>query len=147
MNEFQKAESKGREKTEKYLKTQNIKSYSFTEGQMDRTDGQFINKNKKLEVFEIKVRGKLYPTWMLEVSKLKAIVQRMKDEGATDGHYYCIYQNTMYDYSIRDVVKFVKENPQSVKEYNCPVSTMADNGRIIKKTIDLPLHLAKITEL
>lgn len=114
---------------------------------MDRTDGSFINKNKKLEIFEIKVRYKLYDTWMMEVSKLKAIVAKMKAEGAVNAHYYTIYGNTLYDYRVRDIVKFCKENPQAIDEKWCPMTTEGNQSKILKKCINLPHHICNIIEL
>ena len=81
-----------------------VTDFKFTEGKFDKVDC-FLNLKKRWEV-EIKVRAdsaENYSTLFLEVSKLKAMIELIKQGQAEEGLYINFIGNKLYIFNIRAV--------------------------------------------
>lgn len=140
MNEFQKAEQKGREQFLTLLQQIEATDIVFTEDEFDRTDCYFTFKGRRLTA-EIKVRNiahNQYPTHLLEVSKLEALVEIQKEQ-QLDNFWYVNFFNDgvccIYD---RQRIK----QGGKIQYYHCNRTTVVDNGKINKKMIELDRKVA-----
>lgn len=94
----------GRGLFESFLKQIGITDYQFTVGKFDKVDC-FFNSGKRWEA-EIKVRSDSaegYSTLFLEVAKLKAMIDLIKQNQAEEGVYINFIRNKAYIYNIRTI--------------------------------------------
>lgn len=94
----------GRGLFESFLKEKGIEDYKFTEGKYDKVDC-FINADKRWEV-EIKVRAdsaESYSTLFLEATKLKAMIELIKNQEAEEGLYVNFISNKAYIFNLRRI--------------------------------------------
>ena len=136
MNEFQKAENKGRLLFKSFL-DQIGATGQPTEDSYDRVDYYFQLKDGRKVVAEIKVRYSYYDDWMIEADKLKALQQKRKEQGLDGAIYVCFYDNSMYIYQM----KAIKDYGTTTQKY-CKCTTVEDNGYRWKDVVLVPTDKA-----
>lgn len=74
---------------------------------------------------------------MIEVDKLKALLQIKKDKGLDGAYYVCFYDNQMYLFSITSIIKY------GIKQLKyCKRTTMGMNDYVLKDVILVPTDKA-----
>ena len=128
MNEFQKAENKGRQLFKSFL-DQIGATGQPTEDSYDRVDYYFQIKDKKY-VAEIKVRSAFYSDYLIEKDKLQALLDTKAQEGLDGAFYVCFYKNQMYLFTTSKIIQY--GSPQ--RKY-CKRTTMGMDDYILKDVI------------
>lgn len=136
MNEFQKAENKGRLLFKSFL-DQIGATGQPTEDSYDRVDYYFQLKDGRKVVAEIKVRYSYYPDYMIESDKLEALQQKQKDQGLDGAIYVCFYDTSMYVFQMG----IIKKYGTNTQKY-CKCTTVEDNGYRWKKVVLVPTDKA-----
>lgn len=140
MNEFQKAENKGRQLFKSFL-DQIGATGQPTEDSYDRVDYYFQIKGKKA-VAEIKVRNAYYSDYLIEKDKLQALEDTKAQEGLDGAYYVCFYRNQMYIFSTNTIKQYGR--PQ--KKY-CKRTTMGMDDYVLKDVILVPTDKANRFDL
>ena len=131
MNEFQKAENKGRQLFKSFL-DQIGATGQPTEDTYDRVDYYFTYKGKKA-VVEIKVRNTYYSDFIIEADKLQVLLDAKAQEGLNKAYYVCFYKNQMYIYTTEAIIKYGRRGTP-----NCKNSTVAFTGYVPKEVLYVP---------
>lgn len=135
MNEFQKAENKGRQLFKSFL-DQIGATGQPTEDSYDRVDYYFQIKDKKY-VAEIKVRSAFYSDYLIEKDKLQALEDTMAQEGLNGAFYVCFYGDQMYLFN----TKTIKQYGSPQQKY-CKRTTMGMDDYVLKDVILVPTDKA-----
>ena len=131
MNKFQESENKGRQLFKSFL-DQIGATGQPTEDIYDRVD-YYFQLNGKKAVAEIKVRYSYYNSWIIEVDKLKALLQKRKERNLDGAIYVCFYGNSMYIYQISVIKKYGIRDTRKCKD-----STVAFSGYVLKDVLYVP---------
>lgn len=140
MNEFQKAENKGRALFKSFL-DQIGATGQPTEDTYDRVDYYFQIQGKKA-VAEIKVRNAFYSDYLIEADKLQALEDTKDSEGLNGAFYVCFYGNQMYIYT----TKAIKQYGKRENRY-CKRTTMGQDDYILKDVVLVPTDKASRYDL
>ena len=143
MNEFQKAEMKGRAKFESLLQQKGITDYNFTTDQYDPVDCYFLGKGSTQWMAEIKVREKLWDPLFMEALKFKEMKQIVKDSKAADGMYVNFIGNKCYIFLLSQITK---ANGCYVDNVLANRYTAINADKVNKLMICLPIKLAQVFE-
>ena len=135
MNEFKKSELKGREIFKSFLDQVGATGQP-TEQDYDTVDYFFQLKGKKF-VAELKVRNEYYDEYLIEVPKLKALLQKKEDQGLDGAFYVCIYGNTMYVFSTNTITKY----GTTTQKY-CKRHSVLNDGYRLKDVVLVPTNRA-----
>ena len=135
MNEFQKAENKGRQLFKSFL-DQIGATGQPTEDTYDRVDYYFQIKDKKY-VAEIKVRNAYYSDYLIEQDKLQALEDTKAYEGLNGAFYVCFYGDQMYLFS----TSIIKQYGSPQQKY-CKRTTMGMDDYVLKDVILVPTDKA-----
>ena len=141
---FTKTELLGRGLFESFLTDKGIKNYNFTEGKFDKVDC-FITAQKRWEV-EIKVRSDYaegYSTLFLELSKLQAMIDLIKQNQAEEGLYINFISNKAYIFNLRSICKAIKQKQVYISSRYCNRTTAVASDKTDKRMIELPKKLAE----
>ena len=135
MDNFDKAENKGRALLESFLNQANITDWQPTTDKYDGVDGYFTHNGKKT-VAEIKVRNIMYldyPTHYLELIKYNHMIDILNEGGATVG-FYCNFfgDDILYIYNILNAADC------EISWEWCKKTSAADNGETYKQMINIP---------
>ena len=140
---FTKTELLGRGLFESFLKENGFTDYKFTEGKFEKVDC-FINAEKKWEV-EIKVRADSaedYSTLFLEVAKLKAIIDIIRNQEAEEGIYINFISNKAYIFNLRSICQALQKKQLYISSRLCNRTTAVASDKTDKRIIELPKKLA-----
>ena len=135
MNEFQKAENKGRQLFKSFL-DQIGATGQPTEDSYDRVDYYFQINGKKA-VAEIKVRSAFYSDYLIEKDKLQALEDTKAQEGLNGAFYVCFYGDQMYLFN----TKTIKQYGSPQQKY-CKRTTMGMDDYILKDVVLVPTDKA-----
>lgn len=141
---FTKTELLGRGLLESFLKEKGIVDFKFTEGKYDKVDC-FINANKRWEV-EIKVRAdsaESYSTLFLEATKLKAMIELIKNQEAEEGLYVNFIGNKAYIFNLRRICQALQKKQVYISSRFCNRTTAVASDKTDKRMIELPKKLAE----
>lgn len=141
---FTKTELLGRGLFESFLKEKGFTDYKFTEGKFDKVDC-FINANKRWEV-EIKVRAdsaESYSTLFLEATKLKAMIELIKNQEAEEGLYVNFIGNKAYIFNLRRICQALQKKQVYISSRFCNRTTAVASDKTDKRMIELPKKLAE----
>lgn len=136
-------ETIGRTQFESLLnQAKNANYWQPTTDKYNHVDGYFYLDNKKI-VVEIKTRDKKYadyPTHLMELDKYMNLTKAMVDHNCFTGYYANFFEDTLYLYDLRNI-----------NTINCKITeryvsrtTVEDNGKKMKKFLELPAKLAKV---
>ena len=143
MDNFDKAENKGRALLESFLNQANITDWQPTTDKYDGVDGYFTHKGNKT-VAEIKVRNikyKDYSTHLMELDKFMNMTKTKIDNDCASGMYFNFFgDDDLYIYNIRDINTIECE----VTSLWCAKTTAANNGSTYKQMINIPTTKAQI---
>lgn len=145
MDNFEKAEQSGRALFKSLLEQCNITQYLETEDKFDIMDMQYTLKGKTTGV-EIKKRAKQYEdydTYLMEVSKFKALANKIKN-GEIDNACYINFfgEDTAYIFSIRAIAKAIRANQIQIRQTYCNRTTAVASEKVLKATLYLPKSMA-----
>ena len=135
MNEFQKAENKGRQLFKSFL-DQIGATGQPTEDSYNRVDYYFQINGMKA-VAEIEVRNAYYSNYMIEADKLQALEDTKAQEGLNGAFYVCFYRDQMYLFDTKTIKQYGRRDIT-----NCKNSTMAFTGYIPKEVLYVPTDKA-----
>lgn len=145
MNNFKENERRGRALLNSLLQQLGFTNIEETPDTYDRVDC-YAQKGNARVCFEVKVRnlidrktGKIYDESMLEVSKVAAVLQRVKDEHLQGGFYACFFQNKAFIYNLQ---KLQYRRGQQF----CPRTTSGDNTQVLKSVVYFKTLDARIFE-
>lgn len=144
MVKFVKEEERGRVLLNSLLEQLGFTNIEETDI-FDRVDC-YAQKGNARVCFEVKVRnlidrktGKLYDESMLEVSKIAAIMERVKEKHLNGGFYACFFQNKAFIYNLQGI-KYRRA------QIMCPYRTAGDNHLVMKDIVYFKTLDAKIFE-
>lgn len=145
MDEFDKAEQSGRALFTEILQQLQITDYKESVEKYDTLDMYFTIKDKYTGI-EIKKRDKQfehYDTYLMEVSKFKALVNRLKS-GEIDQIYYVNFfgADTVYIFSLRKIADGIKNGTVTVSSTYANRTTAAYSGKVEKRILLLPKQYA-----
>lgn len=145
MDKFEENERKGRALLNSLLEQLGFTNIEETTGTFDRVDCYAQKGNAKV-CFEVKVRnlidrktGKIYEESMLEVSKVAAIMKKVKEKHLDGGFYACFFQNKAFIYNLRGI-KYRRDQTL------CPFKTSGNNRLVLKDVIYFKTLDARIFE-
>ena len=145
MNNFTEHERRGRDLLNSLLEQLGFTDIEETTDAYDRIDCYAQKKGVKV-CFEIKVRnlidrrtGKLYEDSMLEISKVAAIIRRVRREKLAGGFYVCFFQNKAFIYNLHKL-------RYRIGQRLCPMTTAGDNTRVMKNVVYFKTLDARIFE-
>ena len=145
MDEFDKAEQSGRALFTEILQQLQISDYRESVEKYDTLDMYFTIKEKYTGV-EIKKRDKQfehYDTYLMEVSKFNALVNRLKS-GEIDQIYYVNFfgADTVYIFSLRKIIEGIKKGKITANSTYANRTTAAFSGKVEKRILLLPKQYA-----
>ena len=145
MDEFDKAEQSGRALFTEILQQLQISDYRESVEKYDTLDMYFTIKEKYTGV-EIKKRDKQfehYDTYLMEVSKFNALVNRLKS-GEIDQIYYVNFfgADTVYIFSLRKIIEGIKKGTITANSTYANRTTAAFSGKVKKRILLLPKQYA-----
>ena len=145
MDEFDKAEQSGRALFTEILQQLQISDYRESAEKYDTLDMYFTLKEKYTGV-EIKKRDKQfehYDTYLMEVSKFNALVDRLKS-GEIDQIYYVNFfgADTVYIFSLRKIIEGIKKGKITANSTYANRTTAAFSGKVEKRILLLPKQYA-----
>ena len=143
MNEFQKAEMKGREKFESLLLQKGITDYKFTTDKYAPVDCYLLGKDCTQWMAEIKVRDKIWDPLFMEALKYKEMKQIVKDGKAENGLYVNFIGDRCYIFTLDQITK---ANGCYVTNVLANRYTAINADMIYKQMICLPTKLAQVYE-
>lgn len=135
MDNFERHENKGRRKLEAIFNSSDkVAKYEFTTGKFDRLDCFTTGYSGNLTAYEIKDRdisSTLYPDYILEVPKYKALMAAY-DDGYTPYYINFFADNTviLWDVSKIDITNRVIKKP-------CTRTTAENYGNRVEKEVVL----------
>ena len=141
MDNFSYAENIGRTKFQALLDQKGITDYQFTPDQFNPVDCYFTQGVQW--VAEIKVRNREYPTLFMELSKLKSMIQIIKEGEAQNGLYVNFIGDKCFIFDIREICKNNKENHLKIQQKWLPRTTAEDSDYVYKDVIELPIGWAQ----
>lgn len=145
MDEFDKAEQSGRALFKTILDQCQITDYRESEEKYDTLD-LYTTINSKSTGIEIKKRDKQfehYPTYMMELYKYNALVDRV-NSGELNQIYYVNFfgDDTVYIFSLRRIAQGIKDGTVQVTSTYANKTTAAFNGKVEKRILLIPKELA-----
>lgn len=142
INDFIKAENKGRAKFEKLVEQNwDIYGLEFTTNTYDNIDAYFYYKGKKFAV-EIKNRESYYDSWNVEVLKYEKMKEQIENGSIQGGYFSVFYKDKAYLYDFNTIEKCYADF--GVGNMYARKTTMRDSSYTNKKVITLPVSRAKI---
>lgn len=145
MDNFSKAEQEGRQMFKSLLEQCNITEYLETEDKYDTMDMLYKRNGRTIGV-EIKVRDKRYEgydTYLMELSKYNALVEKV-NSGAVDNAAYVNFfgNDTVYIFPLRKVAQAIKDGSAKIDTTYCNKTTAVYSDKVAKQTIKIPKSLA-----
>lgn len=145
MDEFDKAEQSGRTLFKTILDQCQIADYRESEEKYDTLDLYASVKDRSTGI-EIKKRDKQfehYPTYMMELYKYNALVDRV-NSGELDQIYYVNFfgNDTVYILSLVKIAQGIKNGTVTVTSTYANKTTAAFSGKIEKRILLIPKELA-----
>lgn len=145
MDEFDKAEQSGRALFTEILQQLQITDYKESVEKYDTLDMYFTIKDRYTGV-EIKKRDKKfehYPTYMMELYKYNALVERVVS-GECDQIYYVNFfgEDTVYIFPLRKIAQGIRKGTIQVTSTYANRTTAAFSGKVEKRIILLPKEYA-----
>lgn len=142
INDFEKAENKGRAKFEKLCEQNwDICNLQFTTNTYDNVDAYFYYKGKKFAV-EIKNRESYYDSWNVEVLKYEKMKEALENGEIEGGYFAVFYKDKAYLYDFNTIEKCYTDF--GVGNMWAKKTTMGNSDYTTKKVITLPVSRAKI---
>lgn len=146
MDKFQIAEMDGRILFKSILDQCKITNYQESLEQYDTLDMYYTNFKDQYVGVEIKKRSEIYEVYddyIMELSKFKAICQRLIDKEIDKAIYANFFgDNVAYLFNIKNIIKAYKEGQIKIQYYYCNITTAEDNGKRYKPVLLLPKKLA-----
>lgn len=136
MDNFQKSEQIGRNMFQKWC-NDNAINVVFTKEQFDRLDAYILYKGVKIGV-EIKNRAskyKDYPTLMMEISKLYAMKQNIKQHNLKDCWYVNFIGNDIFIFRFSRIKKLCRQHLVELKYIHCNRTTAVESNKVDKKVL------------
>lgn len=145
MDEFDKAEQSGRALFKTILDQCQITDYRESEEKYDTLD-LYATINSKSTGIEIKKRDKQfehYPTYMMELYKYNALVDRV-NSGELNQIYYVNFfgDDTVYIFSLRRIAQGIKDGTVQVTSTYANQTTAVFAGKVEKRILLIPKELA-----
>lgn len=145
MDKFDKAEQSGRALFTEILQQLQISDYKESVEKYDTLDMYFTIKEKYTGV-EIKKRDKQfehYPTYMMELYKYNALVNRIVS-GELDQIYYVNFfgEDTVYIFPLRKIAQGISKGAIAVTSTYANRTTAAFSGKVEKRIILIPKEYA-----
>lgn len=145
MDEFDKAEQSGRALFTEILQQLQVSDYKESSEKYDTLDMYFTIKDKYTGV-EIKKRDKQfehYPTYMMEVYKYNALVNRVVS-GELDQIYYVNFfgEDTVYIFPLRKIAEGIRKGKVQVTSTYANRTTAAFSGKVEKSILLIPKEYA-----
>lgn len=145
MDNFDKAEQSGRALFTEILQQLQISDYKESVEKYDTLDMYFTIKEKYTGV-EIKKRDKQfeqYPTYMMELYKYNALVNRIVS-GELDQIYYVNFfgEDTMYIFPLRKIAQGIRNGSIQVTSTYANRTTAAFSGKVEKRILLIPKEYA-----
>ena len=145
MDNFEKAEQSGRALFKSLLEQCNITQYLETEDKYDTMDMLYKRNGRTIGV-EIKKRAEqyeCYDTYLMEVSKFNALVDKVK-EGIVDNAAYVNFfgNDTAYIFPIRVISQAIKGGKIKIENRYCNRTTAVYGDKVLKATLLLPKSMA-----
>lgn len=145
MDKFDKAEQSGRALFTEILQQLQISDYKESVEKYDTLDMYFTIKEKYTGV-EIKKRDKQfehYPTYMMELYKYNALVNRIVS-GELDQTYYVNFfgEDTVYIFPLRKIAQGISKGAIAVTSTYANRTTAAFSGKVEKRIILIPKEYA-----
>lgn len=145
MDNFDKAEQSGRALFTEILQQLQISDYKESVEKYDTLDMYFTIKEKYTGV-EIKKRDKQfeqYPTYMMELYKYSALVNRIVS-GELDQIYYVNFfgEDTMYIFPLRKIAQGIRNGSIQVTSTYANRTTAAFSGKVEKRILLIPKEYA-----
>lgn len=142
INDFTKAENKGRAKFEKLVEQNwDIYDLQFTTNTYDNVDAYFYYKGKKFAV-EIKNRDSYYDSWNVEILKYSIMKEKIENGEIQGGYFAVFYNDKAYLYDFNTIEECYKE--YGVGNMWARKTTCGNSDYTTKKVITLPVSKAKI---
>lgn len=146
MDNFTKAEQEGRQLFKSLLEQCNITEYLETEDKYDTMDILYKRNGRTIGV-EIKVRDKRYEgydTYLMELSKYKALVEKIKSGVVDNAAYVNFFGNdTAYIFPLRKIAKAIKDGSATIDTTYCNRTTAVYSDKVAKQTIKIPKGIAQ----
>lgn len=146
MDNFTKAEIEGRQLFKSLLEQCNITEYLETENKYDTMDMLYKAKGRTVGV-EIKVRDKRYEgydTYLMELTKYNALVDKIKDGVVDNACYVNFFGNdTVYIFPIRKIAQGIKDGTIKIDTTYCNKTTAVYSDKVAKQTIKIPKSIAQ----
>lgn len=145
MDEFDKAEQSGRALFKTILDQCQITDYRESVEKYDTLDLYATVKGKSTGI-EVKKRDKQfehYPTYMMELYKYNALVERL-NSGELDQIYYVNFfgNDTVYIFSLIKIAQGIKNGTVQVTSTYANKTTAAFSGKVEKRILLIPKELA-----
>lgn len=145
MDKFDKAEQTGRALFTTILQQLQVSDYKEATEKYDTLDLYASVKDRSTGI-EIKKRDKQfehYPTYMMELYKYNALVDRV-NSGELDQIYYVNFfgNDTVYIFSLVKIAQGIKNGTVTVTSTYANKTTAAFSGKIEKRILLIPKELA-----
>lgn len=141
MNNFTKAENRGRDYFQSWLSDISATEIEFTADLYECVDCNFKYKDCSITA-EIKVRDlryRHYQTHIMEVIKYNNVVKYKREHNKDLALFVNFFgENWLYVYQVNKIPL------DAVKMWDVPRTTAEDTGRIYKDMIEIPTEIAQI---
>lgn len=145
MDKFDQAEQSGRELFKSILDQCQITDYNEATEKYDTLDLYCSLKEHRAGI-EIKKRDKQfesYPTYLMEVYKYNALIERLNKGEFTSVYYANFFgDDTVYIFSLRVIARAIKEGKVQFTTTYANRTTSIYSGKIEKEILLLPKELA-----
>lgn len=145
MDDFDKAEQTGRALFTEILQQLQISDYRESTEKYDTLDMYCTIKQRTTGV-EIKKRDKQfehYPTYMMELYKYNALVDRVNSKELNQIYYVNFFgEDTAYIFSLRKIAQGINEGTIEVTSKYANKTTAAFSGKVEKRILLIPKELA-----
>ncbi len=145
MDEFDKAEQSGRALFTSILQQLQITDYRESVEKYDTLD-MYLTLKEKYTGVEIKKRDKQfehYPTYMMEVYKFNALVDRVNSKELDQIYYVNFFgEDTVYIFSLKKIAEGIRQGKVQVTSTYANKTTAAFSGRVEKRILLIPKELA-----
>lgn len=145
MDEFDKAEQDGRTLFKSILNQLQISDYRESAEKYDTLDIYATIKDRYTGV-EIKKRDtqfEHYPTYMMELYKYNALVDRINNKELDQIYYVNFFgDNTVYIFSLRKIAEGINNGTVELTSTYANKTTAAFSGRVEKQILLIPKEMA-----
>lgn len=135
------SEFKGRKLFEQILNQLGLEGKQTT-GQFDSID-YIVNDT----AVEIKVRYSDYDTLMMEMTKLKGMINSIKSRELKNGWYVNFIDNKCYIFDVKMICNAIKSGELKIQKNLLPKTTVIGYEKTYKDVIYLPKSMAKVYTL